>query len=140
MDVTSKIIAQFVRDLSFENPKGAGSFYPGGDAPSVKANVDVNASRRGETNLYDIELHVSVKGSKNDEHLYLIDLRYVGVFEIQNLNDDIREAYLLVECPRQLFPFARRIIFDLHSDGALAPLLLEPMNFAKLYENRKKKN
>ena len=140
MDVTAKIIAQFVKDLSFENPKGAGSFHTGGSPPSVKANVDVNASRRGETDLYDVELNINVNGSREGEQLYLVDLRYVGVFEIQNLTDDVREAYLLVECPRQLFPFARRIIFDLHSDGALAPLLLEPVNFAELFKKRKKKN
>ena len=62
------------------------------------------------------------------------------MFEISNLTEDIKEAYLLVECPRQLFPFARRIIFDMHSDGSLPPLLLDPINFAALYENRKKSN
>ena len=55
------------------------------------------------------------------------------------LNYDIKEAYLLVECPRQLFPFARRIIYDLHADGSLPPLMLDPVNFAELYKNRKQK-
>ena len=54
--------------------------------------------------------------------------------------DDIKEAYLLVECPRILFPFARRIIYDLHADGGLPPLLLDTVNFAELYKNRKAQN
>ena len=62
------------------------------------------------------------------------------IFEIKNLTDDVKEAYLLVECPRQLFPFARRIIYDMHSDGGLPPLMLDPVNFADLYEKRKKQN
>ena len=67
----------------------------------------------------------------------------LGTFNSQreeNLTDDIREAYLLVECPRQLFPFARRIIYDLHSDGSLPPLLLDPVNFADLYQKKKSVN
>ena len=63
-----------------------------------------------------------------------------GIFEIENLTDDVKEAYLLVECPRQLFPFARRIIYDLHADGALPPLMLDPVNFAELYKKKTSNN
>ena len=59
---------------------------------------------------------------------------------VENLTDDIKEAYLLVECPRILFPFARRIIYDLHADGSLPPLMLDPVNFAELYKKKKGKN
>ena len=74
---------------------------------------------------------------QNKKSVYLIDLKYVGIFEIENLTDDIREPYLLVECPRLIFPFARRIIYDLHADGGLPPLLLDPVNFAQLYRQKK---
>ena len=92
------------------------------------------------TNIYEIELNVNVNASHVENQVYLVDLKYIGIFEIENLTDDIREAYLLVECPRQLFPFARRIIYDLHSDGSLPPLLLDPVNFADLYQKKKSIN
>ena len=82
---------------------------------------------------------MNVAAVREDKSLYIIDLKYVVLFEIQNQTDDIKEAYLLVECPRQLFPFARRIIYDLHADGSLPPLMLDPVNFAELYKNRKQK-
>ena len=140
MDVKTKIITQFVKDLSFENPNGPGSFQAGSERPNINANVDVKAQNRKDTNIYEVELNISVRASREDQNLYIIDLKYVGLFEIENLTDDIKEAYLLVECPRQLFPFARRIIYDLHADGALPPLMLDPVNFADLYNKKKGSN
>ena len=87
-----------------------------------------------------MELQINVGARREEDSLYLVDLKYVGLFEIENLTDDIKEAYLLVECPRILFPFARRIIYDLHADGSLPPLMLDPVNFAELYKKKKGKN
>ena len=87
-----------------------------------------------------MELQINVGARRDEDSLYLVDLKYVGLFEIENLTDDIKEAYLLVECPRILFPFARRIIYDLHADGSLPPLMLDPVNFAELYKKKKGKN
>ena len=140
MDVKSKIITQFIRDLSFENPNGPGSFQPGNERPAINANIDVKAQNRKGTNVYEVELQINVGAKRGDDNLYLVDLKYVGLFEIENLTDDIKEAYLLVECPRILFPFARRIIYDLHADGSLPPLMLDPVNFAELYKKKKGKN
>ena len=84
-----------------------------------------------------MELQINVGARRGNDNLYLVDLKYVGLFEIENLTDDIKEAYLLVECPRILFPFARRIIYDLHADGSLPPLMLDPVNFAELYKKKK---
>ena len=139
MDVSAKIITQFIRDLSFENPYGLESFKPGSDRPMINANVDVKAKNRKDTEIYEVELNISVNAIRDEKKLYIIDLKYIGIFEIKNLTDDVKEAYLLVECPRQLFPFARRIIYDMHSDGGLPPLMLDPVNFADLYEKRKNK-
>ena len=140
MDVTARIITQFIRDLSFENPNGLESFKPGSDRPMINANVDVKAKNRKDTEIYEVELNISVNAIREEKKLYIIDLKYIGIFEIKNLTDDVKEPYLLVECPRQLFPFARRIIYDMHSDGGLPPLMLDPVNFADLYEKRKKQN
>ena len=137
MDVKSRIITQFIGDLSFENPIGPGAFQAGIERPAINANVDVKATNKKDTNIYEVELNINVKSVRDNKNIYIIDLKYIGVFEIENLTDDIKEAYLLVECPRQLFPFARRIIYDLHADGALPTLMLDPVNFAELYKNRK---
>ena len=140
MDVKSKIITQFIRDLSFENPNGPGSFQTGSDRPTINANVDVKAQNRKGTDIYEVELQINIGAKRGDDSLYIVDLKYIGLFEIENLTDDIKEAYLLVECPRILFPFARRIIYDLHADGSLPPLMLDPVNFAELYKKKKGKN
>jgi preprotein translocase subunit SecB len=138
MDITAKIITQFVKDLSFENPKGPSGFQSKDEKPAINAQVDVKATNQKDTSIYEVELNISVSAARVDEQVYIVDLKYVGIFEIENLTDDIKEAYLLVECPRQLFPFARRIIYDLHADGALPPLMLDPVNFADLYQKKKK--
>ena len=130
MDTQAKIITQFVRDLSFENPQGPMAFRSQTQKPEIKANIDVKAINQKDTKIYEIELNINVSALQNDKNVYLIDLKYVGIFEIENLTDEIREPYLLVECPRLIFPFARRIIYDLHSDGGLPPLL--PVSYTHL--------
>ena len=72
MDVSAKIITQFVRDLSFENQKGPGAFQQGEEKPSIKANVDVKASNRKDTDIYEIELNVSVAGIRGNEKIYVV--------------------------------------------------------------------
>ncbi|MDA9651976.1 protein-export chaperone SecB [Pelagibacteraceae bacterium] len=140
MDVKTKIISQYIKDLSFENPKGPFPFAKKEERPAISVTVDVKANATSNENIYEVILSIKVSATHQDNDVFLIDLIYQGVFEIENLTDDIKEAYLLVECPRILFPFARRIIYDLHADGGLPPLLLDTVNFAELYKNRKAQN
>jgi len=140
MDVKTKIISQYIKDLSFENPKGPFPFAKKEERPAISVTVDVKANATSNENIYEVILSIKVSATLQDNDVFLIDLIYQGVFEIENLTDDIKEAYLLVECPRILFPFARRIIYDLHADGGLPPLLLDTVNFAELYKNRKAQN
>lgn len=140
MDIKTKIISQYIKDLSFENPKGPFPFAKKEERPAISVTVDVKANATSNENIYEVILSIKVSATHQDNDVFLIDLIYQGVFEIENLTDDIKEAYLLVECPRILFPFARRIIYDLHADGGLPPLLLDTVNFAELYKNRKAQN
>ena len=137
MDVKTKIISQYIKDLSFENPKGPFPFAKKEERPAISVTVDVKANATSNENIYEVILSIKVSATHQDNDVFLIDLIYQGVFEIENLTDDIREPYLLVECPRLIFPFARRIIYDLHADGGLPPLLLDPVNFTKLYQQKK---
>ena len=131
---------RYIKDLSFENPKGPFPFAKKEERPAISVTVDVKANATSNENIYEVILSIKVSATHQDNDVFLIDLIYQGVFEIENLTDDIKEAYLLVECPRILFPFARRIIYDLHADGGLPPLLLDTVNFAELYKNRKAQN
>ena len=140
MDVKTKIISQYIKDLSFENPKGPFPFAKKEERPAISVTVDVKVNATSNENIYEVILSIKVSATHQDNDVFLIDIIYQGVFEIENLTDDIKEAYLLVECPRILFPFARRIIYDLHADGGLPPLLLDTVNFAELYKNRKAQN
>ena len=140
MDVKTKIISQYIKDLSFENPKGPFPFAKKEERPAISVTVDVKVNATSNENIYEVILSIKVSATHQNNDVFLIDLIYQGVFEIENLTDDIKEAYLLVECPRILFPFARRIIYDLHADGGLPPLLLDTVNFAELYKNRKAQN
>ena len=140
MDVKTKIISQYIKDLSFENPKGPFPFAKKEERPAISVTVDVKANATSSDNIYEVTLSIKVSATHQDNDVFLIDLIYQGIFEIENLTDDIKQAYLLVECPRILFPFARRIIYDLHADGGLPPLLLDTVNFAELYKKRKAQN
>ena len=83
MDVQAKIITQFIRDLSFENPQGPMSFRAQTEKPEIKANIDVKATNQKDTNVFEIELNINVAAIQNEKNVYLIDLKYVGIFEIE---------------------------------------------------------
>ena len=104
MDVSAKIITQFVKDLSFENPMGPGAFQKGSERPAINANVDVKAANRKDTDIYEVELNINISAKLEDKNVYIIDLKYVGLFEIKNLTEDIKEAYLSVSYTHLTLP------------------------------------
>lgn len=128
------VLAQFVRDLSFENilsQKGAG----GEVQPDVQVQVNLDAKKRSVENQYEVVLKLKVdsKSKSNGAQLFLLELDYVGVFNIENVPEDQLHPFLLIECPRMLFPFARRIVSDMSRDGGFPPLNLEMIDFLALY-------
>ena len=139
------ILAQYVRDLSFENilaQKGVdGELNPG-----IQVNVNIDAKKRTTDKQFDviIKLRVDSKSKNTNNILFVLELDYGGVFQIENVPDDQLHPYLLIECPRMLFPFLRRIVSDITRDGGFPPLNLENIDFLKLYrqeiERRKQEN
>ena len=125
------ILAQYVKDLSFENPNAPRSFQMEGQ-PRVEVNVNVAARRAGE-DVYEVDLRVNATARFDEGVAYAVDLLYGGVFGLRNLPEEAMEPFLLVEAPRLLFPFARRIVADCTRDGGFAPLLLDPIDFVALY-------
>ena len=106
MDVKTKIISQFIKDLSFENPKGPFPFAKKDDRPSISVTVDVKANATSSDNLYESILSIHVSATHQDNNVFLLDLVYQGAFEIENLTEDLTAPDLLAEYPRILFPIA----------------------------------
>tara|TARA_Y100001934_G_scaffold30384_1_gene33566 strand:- start:44 stop:538 length:495 start_codon:yes stop_codon:yes gene_type:complete len=137
------ILAQYVRDLSFENilsQKGV----DGEVNPEIQVNVNIDAKKRSKDKQFEviIKLRVDSKAKGTDNVLFVLELDYSGLFQIENVPDDQLHPFLLIECPRMLFPFLRRIVSDITRDGGFPPLNLENIDFLKLYrqeaERRKK--
>jgi preprotein translocase subunit SecB len=137
------ILAQYVRDLSFENilaQKG----IDGELNPEMQVNVNIDAKKRTTDNQFDviIKLRVDSTSKGTNDILFVLELDYGGVFQIENIPEDQIHPYLLIECPRMIFPFLRRIVSDITRDGGFPPLYLENIDFLKLYkqEMERRKN
>ena len=134
--VKMNVLAQFVRDLSFENilaQKGAG----GDVQPDVQVQVNLDAKKRSAENQYEsaIKLQVTSKAKGGDATLFLLEIDYVGIFHVENVPEDQMHPFLLIECPRMIFPFLRRVVSDVTRDGGFPPLNLENIDFVALYRN-----
>jgi preprotein translocase subunit SecB len=129
------ILAQYVKDLSFENPNAPKSLQQLAQVqPKIEVNVNVSARRADQNNeVYEIDLKITAGARQNDETAFVVDLLYSGIFGLRNIPEDMLEPFLLVEAPRLIFPFARRIIGDTTRDGGFPPLMLDPIDFAALY-------
>ncbi len=125
------ILTQYVKDLSFENPNAPASLQST-EQPQIDVNVAVNAKRAGD-NVFEVELKISAKAVAGDVTAFVIDLLYAGLFGLTNVPEEALEPFLIIEAPRIIFPFARRIIADSVRDGGFPPLMLDPIDFASLY-------
>ena len=129
-----KILAQYIRDMSFENilsQKGAS----GEVAPDVQIQVNIDAKKRTVENQFEIviKLKVSSVNKGTTENLFLLEIEYAGLFLVTGVPDEQLHPFLLIECPRMLFPFLRRIVSDVTRDGGFPPLNLETIDFLQLY-------
>ena len=125
--------AQYIQDLSFENPNAPGSLT-GAEPPQVGIGVNVNARGAGGDD-FEITLKIIANATLADKTVFLLELVYGGLFTLENIPQERRRALCLIECPRILFPFARRIVADATRDGGFPPLFLEPIDFVKLYQS-----
>jgi preprotein translocase subunit SecB len=131
-----RVLTQFVRDFSFENPKAPESLRFEGK-PQIDMGVEMSAQGRAD-GLFEVDLKLSVKATSKDQAMFQIELVYGGLFQIGGVEEKAVEQMLLIECPRYLFPFARQIIATASADGGFyPPFLLEPLDFAAIYAARK---
>ena len=124
--------AQYVKDLSFENPHAPQSLFSNSARPTIDVAVDLKAQKL-QDDTYEVVMHMSVRASTDQNTIFLIELVYGGIFQISGIPAEHLERVLLVECPFVMFPFVRRVISDVSRDGGFPPLLLEPIDFNQLY-------
>ena len=128
------VISQYVRDLKFENIAAANGVNPSGK-PSINVQVNVDANPIAE-NRFLVALKTGVSASAEEKEVFKVNLDYVGAFQVQNVPENALRPVLLIECPRLLFPFARRIIAEVSRDGGYPPLMLDPIDFTALYRRQ----
>lgn len=127
--------AQYLKDMSFENPRAPHALTNMAEPPAVQVNVDVQADRLGET-AYEVALTINAEATRDDETVFVVEVVFAGVFTVTNASQEILGPILLIEAPRLLFPFARAVVAGATRDGGFPPLLVNPIDFADLYRRR----
>ena len=134
---TLNVVAQYVKDLSVESPNSPRILaVNSGPGPQINVQVNVNA-RPLEANNFEVELAIEAKATLGEDVMFLAEVVFAGIFRIMGLAEDSLRPVVLIECPRLLFPFARQIIAEATRNGGFPPLLIDPIDFAALYQNRR---
>jgi preprotein translocase subunit SecB len=128
------VAAQYIKDLSFENPNAPASLQQNAQ-PQISVSVNVTANPLSETDI-EVTLRLEGKAETGGSVMFNIELDYAGVFRIQNVPQESIQAVVLIECPRLLFPFAREIVATSVRNGGFPPLMLDPIDFVALYQQR----
>ncbi len=131
-----KVIAQYIKDLSFECPNAPQVFLNQQEKPNIALSIDINATKIGDE-LFEIILKISADASANNQRAFLCEISYGAVFSVKNVEGEMLEQILLIYCPNLIFPFLRRIIANLTTDGGFPALMLDPIDFADLFNRRK---
>ena len=126
------VLAQYIKDLSFESPGAPQSLQGAGQNPQLKVGVNVNAGPRGEE-AYEVALQLEVHAKSDEGVIYNVELIYGGLFRLRGLPQNLLQPVLFVDCPTLLFPFLRRVLADIIRDGGFPPLMLDPIDFGRLY-------
>ena len=129
------VLAQYIKDFSFESPGTPNSLRPRENPPGININVNVNANPVSDTD-FDVNLTISAKAGNDKDVLFNIELVYGGVFRVQGFPKEHTLPLLFIECPRLLFPFARQIVAETTRNGGFPPLMIDPIDFAQMFQAR----
>jgi preprotein translocase subunit SecB len=127
-----QMISQYVRDLSFENP-GIGRQVK---SPKVELSVDLQANRGNDPSQYEVVLKLRATATDDAATMFIVELAYAAFVLLRDVPPDYMQQILMIEIPRQIFPFARRIVADVTRDGGMVPLMLDPVDFAGIYQKK----
>ena len=126
------MLAQYIKDLSFESPGAPQSLQGPGQNPQLKVSVNVNAEPRGEE-AFEVALQLEVHAKCDQGVIYNVELVYGGMFRLHRVPQNLLQPVLFIDCPTLLFPFMRRVLADITRDGGFPPLMLDPIDFGRLY-------
>jgi preprotein translocase subunit SecB len=129
------VVAQYIKDFSFENPNAPRSLQPSGEAPQINIQINVEAQPLSDTDI-EVSLKLEGKAEAQGNLMFGFELVFAGIFRIRNVPQESLNAVVLIECPRLLFPFAREIIATTVRNGGFPPLLLDPVDFVALYRQK----
>lgn len=128
-------LAQYAKDLSFENPNAPRSLQPQEGGPQINIQVNVNAQQIAEAD-FEVELTLEGDAKIKNEVLFAFELKYAGIFRMRNIPQDQIHPAVMIECPRLLFPFARQIVAEAVRNGGFPPLYIDPIDFVGLYRQK----
>ena len=133
--IKMQVLAQFVRDMSFENMVAQKGITGSDVQPDIQVGVSLDARKRAADHQFDVitKYKITSTNKTNGETLFLLELDYAGIFHVEGVTDEQMHPFLLIECPRLLFPFVRRIISDVTRDGGLPSLNIDTVDFLALY-------
>jgi preprotein translocase subunit SecB len=129
------VLGQYIKDFSFENPNAPRSLTPSQTQPAINIQINVGAQQLAQTD-YEVSLNLEGKAESAGTVLFAFDLTFAGVFRVQNVPAETLQPLVMIECPRLLFPFAREIVATSVRNGGFPPLLLDPVDFVALYQQR----
>jgi preprotein translocase subunit SecB len=127
-----QMISQYIRDLSFENP-GIGRQLK---SPKVELSVDLQANRGSDPSQYEVVMKLRATATDDAATMFIVELAYAAFVVLKDIPQDYLQQILMIEIPRQIFPFARRIVADVTRDGGMVPLMLDPVDFNAIYQRK----
>lgn len=132
-----KVLGQFIKDMSFENILSRKP-VSGQVQPDIQVQVALDGRKGGAENQYEVisKYNITSKNKGTDDVLFVLELEYSGLFQIENIADEQLHPFLMIECPRMVFPFVRRIVSDITRDGGFPPLNLDNIDFVQLYRQQ----
>ena len=132
-----QILGQFIKDMSFENIL-ARKPVQGQVQPDIQVQVALDGKKGGADNQYEVisKFNITSKNKGSDDVLFILEIEYSGLFQIENISEEQLHPFLMIECPRMVFPFVRRIVSDITRDGGFPPLNLENIDFVALYRQQ----
>lgn len=133
--IQAKIVSQYLKDFSFENPNVRKLLAGGGETPNLQVEVNVNAQRI-EGELYESAIELKATAANNIGTIYVLEAVYAGLFKIDSIPEQALQPFLLISGPSMIFPFLRRLVADVTREGGFPPLLLDPIDFAGLFMRR----
>ena len=132
----ARVISQYIKDLSFENPNVTKLLNGPGENPNLRLEVNVNAQKLAD-NVFESAIELKGQATNAIGVIYDLEIIYAGLFQLEGLPEQALEPFLLVNCPALIFPFLRRIAADITREGGFPPLLLDPIDFGALYMQRR---